>query len=119
MHSSFPPREVEVDEKYMYRPVVQGNIRQWIRRMSRSSQNNVRVLIVAVVTFLFLTVVFWRRGNGGQVLKQGPVVLVTVLERKDALGEDVRIIDRVLENRREYADAYGFPDSKEELMNRL
>ena len=119
MHSSVPPREVEVDEKYLYRPAVRGNIRQWIRRMSRSSQNNVRVLMAAVITFLFLTVIFWRRGNGGQVLKQGPVVLVAVLERKDALGEDVRIIDRVLENRREYADAYGFPASGEELMNRI
>jgi hypothetical protein len=37
----------------------------------------------------------------------GPVVLVAVLERKDALGEDIRIIDHVLENRREYADAHG------------
>src|ERR1700685_3062472 len=115
MHSSLPPREVEVDEKEMYRPAVRGNIRQWIRRMSRSSQNNVRVLMVAVVTVLFLSVVFWSRGNGRQILKQGPVVLVAVLERKDALGEDVRIIDRVLENRREYADAYGFPYSEEEL----
>jgi hypothetical protein len=47
------------------------------------------------------------------------VVLVAVLERKDAFDEDVRIVDRVLENRREYADAYGFPASCEELMNRL
>src|SRR5271170_924674 len=113
MHSSFPRREVEVDEKYMYRPVVRGNVRQWIRRMSRSSQNNVRVLVAVVVTFLFLSVVVWRRGTGEQVFKQGPVVLVAVLERKDASGEDVRIIDRVLENRSEYADAHGFPASGE------
>ena len=107
MHSSVPPREVEVDEKYLYRPAVRGNIRQWIRRMSRSSQNNVRVLMAAVITFLFLTVIFWRRGNGGQVLKQGPVVLVAVLERYDALGDEVRIIDKILENRYEYAMAHG------------
>jgi len=117
MHSAFPRGEVEVDEKYMYRPVVRGHVRQWIRQMSRSSLNNVRVLVV--VTFLFLSVVFWRQGTGRPVFKQGPVVLVAVLERKDALGEDVRIIDRVLENRGEYADAHGFPILGKELMHRI
>ena len=108
MHSSFPPRgETEVDEKYMYRPVVRGNARQLIRRIFRSTQSNVRLLVAAVLTFLVLTMVFWRRGPGAQVFKQGPVVLVAVLERKDAAGEDVRIMDRVSENRREYADAHG------------
>lgn len=106
---SFPQGEVEMDEKYVYRPARRGNVRQWIRRISRSTQNNVLLLVAIVVTFLVLNMVLWRRGTGGEVFKQGPVVLVAVLERKDAAGDDVRIIDRVLENRREYADAHGSP----------
>lgn len=98
-----------MDEKYMYRPAIRGNVRQWIRRISRSTQNSVRLWVAVVVTFLVLSMLLWRRGPGGEVFNQGPVVLVAVLERKDAAGDDVRIIDRVLENRREYADAHGSP----------
>ena len=107
MRSSFPRRGIEADEKYLYDPVVQSSLLQRIRRISRSSRKNVRILVAVAVTFLFSVAVFWRRGAGGEAFRLDSVVLVTVLEWKDAAGEDVRIIDRVLENRREYANAYG------------
>jgi len=41
------------------------------------------------------------------VSRYTPVVLVMVVHRTDAAGEQVRILDKSLENRHEYAIAHG------------
>lgn len=49
-----------------------------------------------------------------------PVVLVAVLERYDMVGDEVRIIDKILENRYEYAMAHGIDASRQTAVdNRL
>lgn len=49
------------------------------------------------------------------------MVLVSVLERYDVTGEEVRIIDKILENRYEYAMAHGtlLRFDREVLMDRV
>jgi hypothetical protein len=46
-----------------------------------------------------------------------PVVLVAVLERYDVVGEEVRIIDKILENRYEYAMAHGIDAYRETAVD--
>jgi|SRR5579862_2200900 len=103
MHSSFPRK----DEKHMYKPVTKESIRYWINRMKRTCQTNQRVIGVLVVVILLVTILFWGRRKEDVDNHASPVVLVAVLEDRDAAGDDVRILDKILENRWEYANAHG------------
>jgi len=55
---------------------------------------------------ILFIVLFCRRGSEDPG-DYPPVVLVTVLEDRDSAGEEVRIIDKIIENRWEYANAHG------------
>lgn len=66
--------------------------------------------VALVLSILGLTFLFLRR-TAEEVYHHPPVVLVTVLERTDANGEEVRIIDKILENRFDYATEHGHSPS--------
>ena len=103
MHSSFPRKE-EMD---MYKPRAKNTLRHWALRTIKRSQGHPRLTAAAILAFFVLTVLFWGRTAKDVSSKEPPVVLVSVLERYDILGEEVRIIDKILENRYEYAMAHG------------
>jgi hypothetical protein len=104
MHSSFPRKE-ELD---MYKPKARNSLRHWAIRAIKQVQSNPRLTAAGILAFFVLTVLFWGRTATPNVSHvQMPVVLVAVLERYDALGDEVRIIDKILENRYEYAMAHG------------
>ena len=101
MHSSFPRK----DEGYLHRPTIQNATRHWINRITRAFQSNTRLAVVAIFAFLLVTILYC--GITRSAKGPAPVVLVIVLEQTDSSGEDIRIVDRVLENRLEYANAHG------------
>jgi hypothetical protein len=104
MHSSFPRK----DQGRGYRPAAAGeSIRHWITRVVR--MNSLRLIVSLIVSIFLLTFLFWR-GPWGQRMGRSrvPVVLVTVLDGT-RIEEQRRIIDKVLENREEYAHAHGMP----------
>ena len=104
MHSSFPRR----DQGRGYRPVAaRESIRHWITRVVR--MNSPRLIVSLIISIFLLTCLFWR-GHRGQRVDGShvPVVLVTVLDGT-RIEEQRRIIDKVLENREEYANAHGMP----------
>ena len=103
MHSSFPGKE-ELD---MYKPRAKNTLRHWTARAIKRSQSNPRLTAAGILAFFVLTVLFWGRTSTNVASSQSPVVLVSVLERYDILGDEVRIIDKILENRYEYAMAHG------------
>jgi hypothetical protein len=104
MHSSFPRK----DERLGYRPVgARESIRHWITRVIRMIQNSPRLVIALIVSICILTFLFWR-GRTGQYAHGNhvPVVLVIVLDGT-RIEEQGRIIDKILKNREEYANAHG------------
>ena len=104
MHSSFPRK----DQWRGLRPVAaRESIRHWITRVVRIIQNSPRFIVALFVSILLLTILFWR-GRSGQHVDENhvPVVLVTVLDGT-SVEEQGRIIDKVLDNREEYANAHG------------
>jgi len=88
----------------MYRPVARNSLR---RQITRTCQSSPRLTIVAIISLLILTLLFWRGGRSKRVIDghQFPVVLVAVLDT--SRPDQTSIIERVLENRREYANAHG------------
>ena len=110
MHSSFPRKE----EKQVYRlPFTTDSIRHWITRIIRLRQNSPRFVVVLTISILIFTFLFWRGYSGQYVLgRHVPVVLVTVLDAT-SIEEQGQIIDKVLENREEYANAHGTPSLRE------
>lgn len=101
MHSSFPRK----DQWRGHRPVAaRESIRHWITRVVRIIQNSPRFIVALFVSILLLTILFWRGRSGQHV--DVPVVLVTVLDGT-GIEEQGRIIDKVLDNREEYANAHG------------
>jgi hypothetical protein len=92
----------------MYKPKARNSLRHWAIRAIKQIQGNPRLTAASILAFFVLTVLFWgRTATHNMSLNQMPVVLVAVLERYDALGDEVRIIDKILENRYEYAMAHG------------
>jgi len=110
MHSSFPRK----DERHFYRPVNRASIRHWMDRIWRTCQSNRRVLGIVVVALILLIMVFWGRTTK-ETTHHPPVVLVAVLEDTDGAGEEVKILDKILENRWEYANAHGMNEYKLQL----
>ena len=96
----------------MYRPAA----RHWMTRIARTCQGNLR-LTVAIAAAVFIVTLFYWRGFR-YVSGHAPVVLVAVFERTDEKGDEVRILDKVLENRWEYANAHG-TQFAEETKKRL
>lgn len=102
MHSSFPRK----DERHFYRPANRASIRHYMNRIWGTCQSNHRVLGIVVVALILLIMVFWGRTTK-ETTHHPPVVLVAVLEDTDGAGEEVKILDKILENRWEYANAHG------------
>ena len=75
-------------------------------RNLKTCQSNPRLVIALLLSILGLTWWYLRR-TAEEEYHPPPVVLVTVLERTDVYGEEVRIIDKILENRFEYATEHG------------
>jgi hypothetical protein len=109
MHSAFPRK----DEKHAFKPGIRDSIRHGLSRIMRTCQGNQRVFGVLVLFLLLCMILLWGRRRGESDL-YAPVVLVVVLDERDAVGDQVRIIDKILENRWEYASAHGtfFPGRK-------
>lgn len=97
MHFSFPRKE----EKHVYHPAA----RHWVARILRTVHSHLRLTIAVAVAVFIMTLLYW--GSFGFAAGHGPVVLVAVFERIDERGEEIRILDRVFENRLEYANAHG------------
>ena len=103
MPSSFAGKE-DLD---MYKPRAKNSLRHWALRTIKRLQSSPRLTAAAILSFFVLTVFFWGRSATKVSARTLPVVLVAVLERYDAVGDEVRIIDKILENRYEYAMAHG------------
>jgi hypothetical protein len=69
-------------------------------------QSSPRIASIALLVICFLTWMLWGR-TGEVVYAHPPVILVAVLDQTDFAGEEVKILDKILENRWEYANAYG------------
>jgi hypothetical protein len=74
-------------------------------RNLKTYQSHPRLVIALILSILGLT--WWYMRRTAEEEYHPPVVLVTVLERTDVYGEEVRIIDKILENRFEYATEHG------------
>jgi hypothetical protein len=75
--------------------------------MGKTCQTCPKLAGAIVISILIFTWLFWGR-TGEYVHHHAPVVLVVVLERIDtSTKEEVRILDKVLENRGDYAAAHG------------
>jgi hypothetical protein len=90
----------------MYKPAPRDSLRLWLTRMLRTCQSSPRLAATALLVTCFLTWMLWGR-TGEIVYVHPPVILVAVLNHTDSAGEEVKILDKILENRWEYADAHG------------
>ncbi len=103
MHSSFPRSE----ERRGYRHVAaKESVRHWIVRVIRMIRNSPRLIVAVLLSLFLLMFLFWgglsrSRFDGNHV----PVLLVTVLDGT-SIEEQGPIIEKVLENREEYANAH-------------
>lgn len=89
----------------MYRPSAKDYIRHWITRITRTCQNSPRLILAIPISIFLLTLLYWGGMSGRNVDVYGPVVLVVVLDQ--TAGDQGGIIDKVLENRADYALAHG------------
>jgi len=93
----------------MYKPAIQNTPRHWANRVFKTCKARPRVILGIVVSILFFMYFRLELGRKKEVVveRYTPVVLVMVLPRTDTTGEPVRILDKVLENRHEYAVAHS------------
>ena len=91
----------------MYKPAMQNTPRYWLNRVTKTCKARPRVILAIVVSILFFMYFYFAEEKKEVVSRYTPVVLVMVVHRTDAAGEQVRILDKSLENRHEYAIAHG------------
>jgi hypothetical protein len=91
----------------MYQPAKRDSLRFWTNRVARTCGFPRLAAITAVVICLVLWALWGRTGEIENT--HPPVILVGVLDQIDAMGDEVRILGKVLQNRWEYADAHGLP----------
>jgi len=106
----------------MYRPVTRGSVQLWMTRVAKRVQGNSRFVVMLVCLVLFgLWMVWGGRGTGEvRLIESGPpVVLVVVLDRYNSEGEEIKIVDKVIENRGEYAGAHGIDTVLMNLTGRI
>ena|ERR1700737_553907 len=99
MHSSFPRKED------VYRPVARDPLRVYAIKLGRMIQSSPRLAAIALLSIGIITWLFWTQTEPAYT--HPPVILVAVLDHTDSAGEEIRITDKILQNRWEYADAHG------------
>jgi hypothetical protein len=98
----------EKGEKCADRYTRQEPVMDRIFRAGRTCNKRPRLLIAIVLMLILLVYVFLRENGSQGVRSQMPVVMVLILDGSaNSSGGEMRLLEKILENREQYAAAHG------------